>query len=267
MYRFLTLFFIALTLPAQTPTPNQALDKPPQDVDDALRARIKQFYDLHVAAKYRQAEQLISEDSKDDFYVLSKPELHGYKIGAIEYSEKFTKAKVIVVGAMPVLLSWAGGKIMDMPFASFWKIENEQWCWYYNKEAARRTPFGDIQSPPNSNGAKATAMPAMETISLAALQSALKIDRTRIDLAGDKPETLKVTNTLPGLASLSVACPDKRLSDTGITATFDKTELKGNETAILTLTASPNAKPGHVSLQIIISPTNQTLNFTVNVSR
>ena len=110
-------------------------------------------------------------------------------------------------------------------------------------------------------------MPAMETISLAALQSALKIDRTRIDLAGDKPETLKVTNTLPGLASLSVACPDKRLSDTGITATFDKTELKGNETAILTLTASPNAKPGHVSLQIIISPTNQTLNFTVNVSR
>src|ERR1700722_9043066 len=137
MYRFLTLSLFALALTAQTPSANQALDNPPQDVDDALRARIKQFYDYHVAAKFRQAEQLISEDSKDNFYVLSKPELHGYKIGNIEYSENFTKAKAVIIGAMPVLLPMAGGKIMDMPFASFWRIENGQWFWYYNKEASR----------------------------------------------------------------------------------------------------------------------------------
>jgi hypothetical protein len=267
MYRFLTLFLVALTLPAQTPAPKQALDKPPQDVDDALRARIKQFYDLHVAAKFRQAEQLISEESKDDFYVLSKPEIHGYKIGTIEYSDNFTKAKVVIIGAMPVLLPMAGGKIMDMPFASFWRIENGQWFWYYNKEAARHTPFGDIKSPPDSTGPKATALPEAPKITIAALQSALRIDRTRIDLSGDKPETLKVTNTLPGLASLSVVCPNKPLVETGIVATFDKTELKGNETAILTLTAGPKAKAGLVPLQIIITPTNQTLNFTVNISR
>ena len=112
MYRLLTFFLIALILPAQTPpsnpthipppaqatseAPNQSLDKPPQDVDDALRARIKQFYDYHLAGKYRQAEQPIAEESKDDFYALSKPELHGYKIGKIEYSENFTKAKVVI---------------------------------------------------------------------------------------------------------------------------------------------------------------------------
>ena len=117
MYRLLLLPFIALILPAQTPS--QSLDKPTQDVDDALRARIKQFYDLHVAAKYRQAEQLIAEESKDDFYVLSKPDLKSYRIGSIEYSENFTKAKVMIIGAMPVLLPMAGGKIMDIPFASF----------------------------------------------------------------------------------------------------------------------------------------------------
>src|ERR1700739_743903 len=139
MHRYLALFLLALTLPAQTPVPNQTLDKAPQDVDDALRARIKQFYDYHVAGKYRQAEQLISEESKDDFYVLSKPELHGYKIGNIDYSNNFSKAKVVIIGAMPVLLQWAGGKIMDMPFASFWRIENGQWFWYYNKEAALHT--------------------------------------------------------------------------------------------------------------------------------
>ena len=266
MHRFLTLFLVALTLPAQTQVPNQILDKPPQDVDDALRARIKQFYDYHVAAKYRQAEQLISEDSKDDFYVLSKPEIHAYKIGNIEYSDNVTKAKAVIVGSMPVLLKWVGGKIMDIPFASFWKIENGQWFWYYNKEAARHTPFGDVKTPPDSGGPKAAAMPAMENISLTTLQSALKIDRTHVELSGGNPATLKVTNTLPGLASLSVACPFRPLAETGITATFDKKELKGNETAILTLTASADAPSGNVPLQITISPTNQVLNLTVNVS-
>ena len=35
----------------------------------------------------------------------------------------------------------------------------------------------------------------------------MKIDRTHIDLSPDKPETIKVTNMLPGPASLSIACP------------------------------------------------------------
>src|SRR4051794_9122395 len=100
MYRLLPLFLVCSLLPAQTPN----LDKPPQDVDDALRARITKFYDLHVASKFRQAEQLVAEESKDDFYVLSKPELKAFKIGNIEYSEKFTKAKVVIIGSLPVLV-------------------------------------------------------------------------------------------------------------------------------------------------------------------
>jgi hypothetical protein len=266
MYRFLILFLVALTASGQTAAPNQALDKPPQDVDDALRARIKQFYDYHVSGKYRQAEPLVAEESKDDFYGLSKPELHGYKIGNIEYSENFTKAKVVIVGAMPVLLAWAGGKIMDMPFASYWKIENGLWCWYYNKEALRHTPFGDVKTPPDANVAKPSALPVMPTFSLAELQSALKIDRTNIQLIINKPATVKVTNTLPGPASLTVACPYKDLAETGITATFDKKDLKGGETATLTLVAAPNTKLGNIPLQIIISPTNQVLNLTVKVT-
>jgi hypothetical protein len=267
MYHFLALLLVALTLSAQTPSPNRSLDKAPQDVDDALRARIKQFYDYHVAAKYRQAEQLIAEESKDDFYVLSKPELHGYKIGNIEYSDNFAKAKVVIVGSMPVLLPMAGGKVMDMPFASFWKIEKGQWCWYYNKEAARHTPFGDTKLPTDSTGPKPTALPTGPNVTIASLQSALKIDRTHIELSGSKPETIKVTNTLPGLASLSIQCPYKPLAETGIIAAFDKSELKGNETAVLTIAAGAKAQPGGVPLQIRVSPTNQVLDLMVSIVR
>ena len=268
MHRFLLILFLALSLPAQTPAPS--LDKPPQDVDDALRARIKQFYELHVAAKYRQAERLIAEESKDDYYVLSKPELKNFRIGGIEYSDHFTRAKVVIIGAMPVLLPMAGGKIMDMPFASYWKIENGEWCWFYNKEASRHTPFGDTKLAQNTTpGPAPTSVPTPPDAAnmLTMLQSALKIDRTRIELKEGKPEVIKVTNTLPGPASVSIDCPYKPLKETGLTATFDKKDLKGNETATLTLTPDPNAQPAIVPLRITVSPTNQVLNLSVSITR
>jgi hypothetical protein len=265
MHRFSFLPLLVLF-----PLFSQTLDKPPQDVDDALRARIKQFYDLHVAAKYRQAEQLIAEESKDDFYVLSKPALKSYRIGDIQYSDKFTKAKVVIIGNMPALLPMAGGKMMDFPFASFWKIENGIWCWYYNKEVARHTPFGDTKLPGDSKPVPApTSLPAAPDPAalFASIQSALKIDRTRVELAPGKPQSIKVTNTLPGPASLSVACPLKPLAETGITATFDNSNLKGNDTATLTFSVDSKTPAGVVPIQIIVSQTNQVLNLTVRVTR
>jgi hypothetical protein len=261
MHRLLPLLVIALTLPAQTPI----LDKPPQDIDDALRARIKQFYDYHVSRKYRQCEQLIAEESKDDFYVMNKPQLESYKIGNIEYSDHFTKAKVVIVGMMPFLMPMAGPKIMEQPFASFWKSENGVWLWYYSKTTTLDTPFG--KAKPNSTApGQAGSLEQMPSVNIEALQSALKIDRTRIDLAGGKPQTVRVTNTLPGAASLSISCPLGPLSEQGVTATFDRKDLKGNETAVLTLTADPDKHSGPLPLQIMVSPTNQVLNLTVTVS-
>src|SRR5690242_16159365 len=267
MHRALLLFLLAtVTLRAQTPS--ESLDKPPQDIDDALRSRIQQFYDYHVAGKYRQAERLVAEESKDDFYILSKPELKSFKIARIEYSDKFTKAKVVIVGATPVLLPMAGGKIMDMPFASYWKIEDGEWCWYYNKEAARHTPFGDVKTPSETKtGNGPTSRPAPPNVTIEALQSALKVDRTQIDLAPGKPQSIKVTNTLPGPASLSVDSPLRPLAQTGITATFDKKNLTGNDSAVLTLSVGPDARVGLVPIMITVAPTNQVLNLTIKVSR
>jgi hypothetical protein len=262
MHRLLSLLLLALTLPAQIPT----LDKPPQDIDDALRARIKQFYDYHVSRKYRQCEQLIAEESKDDFYVLTKPQLESYRIGNIEYSDHFTKAKAVIVGMVPFLMPMAGPKIIEQPFASFWKSEDGVWLWYYNKSATQDTPFG--KAKPNATAlGEAGSLDQAPKVNIEALQSALKIDRTRIELAGGKPQTAKVTNTLPGSASLTVACPLGPLSDRGVTATFDKKDLKSNESAILTLTADPGKYSGALPLQIIVAPTNQVLDLTVTISR
>jgi hypothetical protein len=196
---------------------------------------------------------------------MNKPQLEGYKIGNIEYSDHFTKAKVVIVGMAPFLMPMAGPKVMEQPFASFWKLENGVWLWYYNKTTSLDTPFGKA-NPKSTAPGEAGSLEQTEKVNIEALQSALKIDRTRIELAGGKPQTVKVTNTLPGAASLSISCPLGSLAEQGITATFDKKELKGNETAVLTLIGDPSKHSGPVPLQIMVSPTNQVLNLTVVVS-
>jgi hypothetical protein len=122
-------------------------------------------------------------------------------------------------------------------------------------------------NPKSTALGQAGSLEQAPSLNVEALQSALKIDRTRVELAGGKPQTVKVTNSLPGTASLSISCPLGPLSEHGLTATFDKKDLKGNETAVLTLTADPTKHSGPLPLQIIVTPTNQVLNLTVTVSR
>jgi hypothetical protein len=264
MCRFIPLLLATLALTAQTPP--MSLDKPPQDIDDALRARITSFYDYHVAQKFRLCEDLIADESKDDFYVLTKPALQSYKIGNIEYSEKFTRAKVIIVGVMPVLIPMAGPRVMEQPFASYWKRENGVWFWYYNKKVLSDTPFG--KAAPSATPVLGTtkSLAATTEANLEALQSALKIDRTSIEITAGQPQTVKITNTLPGPASLTIDCLLRPIAQTGISATFDKKDLKGSEAAVLTLTADPKMAGGAYPLRITVSPTNQVLDITVKVT-
>jgi hypothetical protein len=263
MRRFLLLLGCTCALSAQTSAPT--LDKPPQDVDDALRTRITRFYDYHVARKFRLCEELILESSKDDFYVLTKPQLDSYRIGNIEYSENFTKAKVIIVGVMPILMPMAAARVGEQPFASYWAKEDGVWYWYYNKQPAEMTPFGRIVNKPSEPGA--SALPGGADVNVAFVQSALKIDRNQIELAGDQPQIIKVTNTLPGPASLVIDCPLMPMAQTGIAAKFDKSDLKGNESVALTLTAGPNVRPGPLPLRIMVKQTYQVLDLTVVVKR
>ena len=74
--------------------PPKPAPKPPARVDEALRARIKEFYQYHVTEEYRKAEKLVAEDSQDFYYVHNKPHYLNFEITDIEYLDHFTKAKV-----------------------------------------------------------------------------------------------------------------------------------------------------------------------------
>ena len=90
----LAAFVSCAVLVAQT-KPTDVFEKAPPQVDEALRQNVAKFYQAHVDGKFRNAEAVIAEDSKDTFYNLEKQRYFSFEIVRINYSENFTKAAVV----------------------------------------------------------------------------------------------------------------------------------------------------------------------------
>src|ERR1700693_4824634 len=70
-------------------------EKAPPPIDEALRARITQFYHAYITGKFREAYPLVAEDSQDAFLGASKESMQSCEIIRIKYSENFTIADVV----------------------------------------------------------------------------------------------------------------------------------------------------------------------------
>src|SRR5450432_1431595 len=75
----LVLFATALLF-AQGDNP---FNRPPAGVDQALRARITEFYQLHVKGDFRHAEAFVAEDTREFYYSHNKPQYLSFEIGRI----------------------------------------------------------------------------------------------------------------------------------------------------------------------------------------
>ena len=259
MYR-LALPLITL-LPCFAQNAADLFKKAPPAVDQALRERVAKFYQFHVDGKFRLAEQMVAEESKDGFYAANKPNITSFRIDAIDYSDDFSKAKATIVGKMVIMIMGFGDKPMDVPFPSYWKIENGQWCWYINFDAARHTPFGTAakksgeasQADPREMMARA---PNIQTI-----LNKVKADRSAIRLkttAGSE-EKVTILNEMPGIVTIR----PQRDAYPGLEIKMDRSTLNANEKAVVTFrtTAGPQHPNGMVRL--IVEPTNQPIDVQV----
>src|SRR6185295_13071044 len=114
----------------------------PPEVDQALRARIGQFYQAYVDGKFRVAEQLVAEDSRDFFFEIEKQKILSFEKSEITYSDNFTKARVLTILPMEVRNARLGRITVRPPATSFWKLEKGVWWWYHFTETVVDTPFG-----------------------------------------------------------------------------------------------------------------------------
>ena len=263
MLRYPFMLLAASLCLAQSPA--DLVNKPPADVDKALRERIAGFYRLQVDGKFRQAEALVAEDTKDYFYNQNKPKYLSFEIGQIVYSDEFRRAKATVLCEQEIPFPAFAGKPIKFPQASLWKLVDGAWYWYVDQSALRQTPFG-VMTPgagPAAPSGAVTPPPMPSGADIDALvnrfMSQVKADKQAVALKVGESAQVTITNSAGGAMTLSLS-----VNAFGVEAKLDRTELKGGDKAILTLRAGEQAKPGVVTVRV--EPTAQIIPIQITVN-
>ena len=239
MHRLLLIVCFVTALKAQNNA--DLFNKPPAEVDQALRARITEFYQYHVKQQFRQAEALVAEDTKDFFYSHNKPQYLSFEIVRIEYSKDFTRAKATMLTEQFVMIPGFMDKPMKIPSPSTWKLENGKWCWYVDQESVRETPFGKMKPGPGPPAGLPTVLPTTADFIL----NKIKPDKQSVTLKPGGSEQVKLNNTAAGSMDLTVIG-----SLEGVEAKLDHTRLIAGDTAVLTIQAGSTPRPGIINVRV-----------------
>jgi len=242
MVRLSYLSFVLLSPVLCAQNTADLFNKPPAEVDQALRARINEFYQYHVKQQFRQAESLVAEDTKDFFYSHNKPQYLSFEIVRIEYSKDFNRAKATMLTEQYVMMPGFMDKPMKIPSPSTWKLENGKWCWYVDQEALRDSPFGKMTPGPGPPGG---GLPSVLPTTADFVLNKVKSDKPSVSLKPGESDQVKFTNSALGIMDLTVIGAIE-----GIDARFDRTRLNAGESAVMTVHAGNNAKPGIINVRV-----------------
>jgi hypothetical protein len=258
MHRLTLLALLAAVAWSQPADPFKP--KPPAEVDQALRARIQEFFDLHVKAQYRKAEELVAEDTKDYFYTHDKPKYLSCEITKIEYSDNFTKASSVVTCMRYIMMPGFSDRPMKVPGTNTWKLENGKWVWYVDQDALLNTPFGRMKPGDFPGNGSTPPPPSLANIPTNGdfLMKQVKMDPQSVQLKPGETAQVTITNGAPGPVDLVVY---GKLA--GVDTKFDRPKLKSGEKATLTFTAAKGAKSG--ALNVVVEQTTQTLPVQITI--
>jgi hypothetical protein len=231
---------------------------PPADVDAALRSRVKDFYQLQVNGKYREAEQFVAADTKDFYYGSKKSLIKAFKIVEIQYAPDFLRAKVKLSSRMQLPLPGAIETPLEVPLTSDWKIDNGQWCWYVDQSKLRDTPFGRFNPGGASNqGALPNGLPKPPVeVSAASLRNGVSAEPPRLELdpSKSKPQIVILKNTLPGPVTI------RSLNNSpALDVVMGKSNLGANESTEITITPVAGSSERPSQLLLKVEPIGETL--------
>jgi hypothetical protein len=257
MRKFAILALFASCAAAQEPA--DLFNRAPKNVDDALRARIDDFYQASVKGEFRKAEALVAEDTKDFFYDHDKPRMLSFEISRIEYSDGFTHAKATILEERYVMFPGFAGKAMKIPTPSYWKIENGKWCWYVDKDKLNETPFGIMKPGPPTAGDNSpqSVLPTLPT-DPSELMKLVHADKSEVSLNPGQTERVVIENGMKGPVTVSL---QGKLE--GIEAAFDHETIPAGEKAILTLKAEDGAKSGKLTVRAMPLRNEMPIQVTV----
>ena len=244
--------------------PGALFEKAPPDIDEALRMRVKQFYQAHVDGKFRAADALVEEESKDIFFAMDKPRCRAFTLGNVTYAENFTRAKVMIACDTEVMMMMVGRMQVKMPVLSLWKSIDGQWFWYAEPVVDKEvdTPFGVHKPPPSDQEAGRTGLPG-KFVDLAAVSSLVKPNKTEVRFNSSEPGSEKVvlTSQMPGSVTLAL----KGKAVPGLTFALERTTLDKGESAAILIRYEPvkGRLASATQLAVSVEPTNHVININV----
>jgi hypothetical protein len=249
MLRISFLFLATTALWAQTAA--QKGPEPPPDVDKALRARVTEFCELHKQGKFRQAEQMVADDTKDYFYNSGKPHYVSYEIQSITYNQDFTKATAMVICEHYLPALGFQGKTVKMLTPFNWKIEKGQWMWYVIQDTMLVTPFGKMSLTPQTGPPAAPPPPGTPPppppipASVDQFFALIKVDKTALSLKPGASDRVVISNGTPGIMGLEIA-----QQIPGVEAKLDAAYYPAGGKAVLTVHAGQQATSGVIALRV-----------------
>jgi hypothetical protein len=236
MVRILLLTAAALFGQEETTSNKSLLTSAPPDVEKALRERVSAFYQCYVDGKFRQAEQFVSEDTKDLHYQQEKNKIRSHRILKIVFDDSFKKARVATIVGTTVGLRGIRHDV-EAPMSSTWRLEDGKWMYYFNPNEGVDTPVGRMRPGPmgENNVNPNNRLPIGEAIkNPGAIFRQMKVSKNSVLLKSyeDSTDAITIENNMPG--PLSVDFSGESLP--GLTWAFDRKELKQGEKAVLTFT-------------------------------
>jgi hypothetical protein len=213
--KFLKLSLLPLGCLLALSQDNVPTEGAPPEVDQALRARVTQFYSANISGKWRDAFQVVADDMQNEYLAASKDTYDRCDTIKITYSDNFTKATVRE--NCHGEYRWHNTHIpATIPLTSTWKVVDGQWFWYYLKPTEVMTPWGLSTIPPDdpkTPGSSAvntkieTVLKDPATMAKEILGQ-IKVDKKEIRLLGYETsrDELHISNTMPGTISVQITC-------------------------------------------------------------
>jgi len=251
------------------------LDKAPPAIDEALRARVDQYYHAFMVGRFKDAYVLVADDSQDAFLEADKQQYKACETIKIRYSANFTKATV--VESCKGEWKWHGQVTpTTFPVTSSWKIEDGKWCWSYVKPTQVPSPFsptGFVPIPPDTPQPKdGIGVPKDMRAAAQSILSKVSVDRQYVRLRPDESsqDVIHVRNGMPGVIKLQM----DQLAVPGLKITLGKSELGANEETTVSfeyrlddpgIACVDCAKKlkGTSTVALHVVPTGQTFNIAI----
>jgi hypothetical protein len=255
---------------------SELLDKAPPAIDEALRARVDQFYQAFVAGKYKDAYLLVEDASQNAFLEADKQQYRGCETLRTRYSDNFTKAVVVV----SCRSEWKWHGIVTpttFPITSHWVIENGMWCWHYVKPTQIQFPFsptGFVPVPTEETEVKpgAPAIPADMQGAARNILAQVSLDKRAVHVRPDQSseDVIHVRNGMPGMITLTL----EHYSIPGLNITIGKTQLQAHEETTVRFAwrlddpavLCPDCvkkTSGEATVQLKVAPTGQTFSIKI----